>query len=196
MESVTKTQPARARHARSTCAAMLAIVASVTAVAAQDSSLEYAVKATYLYKLGPFVHWPDRAFASPTSPFNICVVGRDPFGAQLDNVVRGEQLGSHPIAVHRLDVSSARSSCHVLYISGSMTAVVEAVKQAKGSPVLTVTEIDRAAGRPGIINFVIQGNRVRFEIDNQSASENDLVLSSKLLSLASSVTPKSADRSE
>ena len=177
--------------------ALAALVATASAAAQQqDNALEYAVKANYLYKFGPFVRWPDNAFASPTSPFTICILGRDPFGAQLDRLVQGAQVGLRAIAVRRLDAAAPRADCQVLYINAAPATVADALKQTKGLPVLTVTEIEHAPAPIGIINFVIQGNRVRFAVDNRAASENTLELSSKLLSLASSVTPKSAEKPE
>lgn len=185
------------RYACNFAAALIALLVSSAAVvtAAESGAPEYAIKATYLYKFGPFVRWPDSAFASAASPFNICLAGSDPFGAQLDNAVRGEQIGTHPIAVQRL-AAAAPTGCHVLYIAGSADVIAEMLKQVKGQPVLTVTESDREPGRAGIINFVIEGNRVRFQVDNKSAAENDLVLSSKLLSLASLVIPKATEKGE
>ncbi|HSB96618.1 MAG TPA: YfiR family protein [Spongiibacteraceae bacterium] len=168
----------------------------IAAAQESDNALEYAVKATYLYKFGPFVRWPDNAFAAPTSPFTICLLGRDPFGEQLDRLVQGAQFGTRAIAVRRLDAGAPRADCQVLYINAPPATVANAIKQVKGLPILTVTEVEHAAAPPGIINFVIQGNRVRFEVDNRAAAENTLVLSSKLLSLASSVTPKATEEPE
>jgi len=177
--------------------AFAALCASNCASAQEpDNALEYAVKATYLYKFGPFVRWPDNAFKTSTSPFTICLLGRDPFGEQLDRLVQGAQFGARAIAVRRLDTGTPRAGCQVLYINAPPTTVANTIKQVKGLPILTVTEVEHAAAPPGIINFVIQGNRVRFEVDNRAAAENALVLSSKLLSLASSVTPKAAEEPE
>jgi uncharacterized protein DUF4154 len=176
-------------------AALLLVLSGALAAAvaaAEDNALEYAVKATYLYKFGPFVRWPDNAFAAPNSPFNICILGHDPFGEQLDRVVRGEQFGARTIAVRRIEAAPAPAQCHVLYINAPAATAANTLQHVKGMPVLTVTESEQAPAATGIINFVIQGNRVRFEVDNRSAAENDLVLSSKLLRLASVVTPNSA----
>lgn len=142
---------------------------------ALGQSLEWAVKATYLYKLASFVDWPESAFDSPTSAIAICVVGDDPFGGTLDQAVAGQTVGGRPIAVRRLDAIGPQSGCHVAYSAqGGLSAV-------RGSPVLTVT--DRSSNG-GIVNFVLSENRVRFEINSQAAAQNGLTISSKVLNLA------------
>lgn len=151
---------------------------------AQGASLEYPVKAAYLAKFAPFVDWPPGALASDASPFNICVVGRDPFGVLLDRAVAGQKIGAHPIVARRLPRAEDATGCQVLYIVGSKEQpVVDALRTLRGAPVLTVT--DQAHGdAQGVIHFVIRENRVRFYIDADSASQNGLKISSKLLSLA------------
>lgn len=167
-------------------------LATLAAAQAQDSSLEYPIKATYLYKLAPFVEWPAAAFASATAPLEICVVGDDPFGSILDRAVAGQQIGDRPLAIRRLDRAAAGAGCHVMYVSGSTTqSAFQALEAVRGDHVLTVTDAARRPGGKGVVHFVLQDNRVRFEIDDQSAAEHGLRVSSKLLSLASAVRRRS-----
>jgi len=171
--------------------AALVLAAGAATAATPDPSVEYAVKATYLYKFGEFVEWPAASFASDTSPAVVCIVGNDPFGATLDKAITGQRIASRAITVKRLKEAAARSGCQVMYVSGKNEAeLTKAIEAVRGENVLTVT--DGVAGKTpaGIINFVITNNRVRFEIDDGAAAANGLVISSKLLALASSVKPK------
>lgn len=180
----------RYRLAVVTAACLVALLSSAAAHA-QTDSLEYAVKATYLYKFAPFVEWPATAFDSPSSPFNLCIVGYDPFRDTLDRAVKDQRIGQRPIVVRRLQAVSRDSGCHVMYVTGSdAQSASEALATVRGTPVLTVTDSASRARAIGVIHFVVQDNRVRFEIDNQAASDNHLAISSKLLSLAISVKPK------
>ena len=168
-------------------AALLALALGSEA-GAQNRSLEYPVKATYLYKFAPFVDWPPTAFASPTSPVNLCVAGDDPFGAMLEQAVAGQQISGRPVAVRRLQTVGPRSGCHILYVAGSRgQSAAEALKSVDGTSVLTVTDAARTPNTRGVIHFVVQNDRVRFHIDEQAAARNRLSISSKLLSLALSV---------
>jgi hypothetical protein len=166
--------------------AMLAVLAVPAAAHAEAGSIEYAVKAAYLYKFAPFVQWPPAAFASPSSPFHLCILGRDPFGASLDRAVNGQRVDDRPVMVRRLQRVDAASGCHILYLgaSSSQTAA-EALRAVRGLPILTVADNGRADG--AIIRFVVRDNRVRFDIDTEAAGANRVTISSKLLALATSV---------
>jgi hypothetical protein len=151
---------------------------------AADRSLEYAVKATFLYKFASFVDWPQGSFARDTSPFNLCVVGRDPFAGRIQEAVSGQNVGRHQIVLRQLPKAERESDCHVMFVSGSGTqSVAEALEAVSGTATLTVT--DSAIGPvAGIMHFVIVDDRVSFDIDNAAAARNRLVISSKLLALA------------
>lgn len=156
--------------------------------AAQDtSSLEKAVKATYLYKIGAFVGWPDSAFAS-SSDVHLCIAGDDPFGALLDAAIKGQQVDGRAVVLRRLPTAQSDSQCHIMFISGSAAqSVADGINAMTGTPTLTITDSARDGSAKGIVHFVIHDNRVRFEIDEQVAAANRLTISSKILSLAVSV---------
>jgi hypothetical protein len=171
--------------------AVLALVAAGPARA--QGSLEYPVKAAYLYKFGPFVEWPPAAFEGAAAPVVLCVVGDDPCGAALDRAVEGQHVGARPIVVRRIERLERGSGCHIAYLAGSaVQSVAEGLAGARGAGVLTVTDASREGGARGIIHFVIKDNRVRFHIDEQAAARNGITISSKLLSLALSVRTRKA----
>lgn len=156
-------------------------------LAAQPSNVEFAVKATYLYKFAPFIQWPPGTFTRPTDPFVICIAGQDKVGDLVDEAVRGQSVGGHPIAAVHL-AAGAAPGCNILYIAEHGAAAAAILDRVRGTPVLTVT--DDAGAAHGIVNFLVQDNRVRFEIDLNEAAGNGLAISSKLLNLASRVIPK------
>jgi hypothetical protein len=168
---------------------LLVISAGLEVARSQDPSLEYAVKATYLHKFGPFVEWPSAAAEFPGGSFTVCIVGNDPFGALLDRATAGQTVAGHQIAIHRLDRIAGNPGCSVLYATGSQAQpVADILAVVRGMPILTVTDGDANAGARGIINFVIADDRVRFEIDTHVAAVDGLTISSKLLGLAVHVT--------
>lgn len=162
----------------------LAVLLSAIPAYPADRTLEYAVKATFLYKFGYFVEWPPGTFANDAAPFNLCVVGADPFGGRIKKAVSGQSVSRHPIVLYQLAKADPRANCHAMVIgtADSQTAG-EALSAVEGAPILTVT--DSALGpTAGIIHFVIADDRVSFDIDTVLAAKNHLVISSKLLSLA------------
>jgi hypothetical protein len=172
---------------RSRVAALsLAILSLGGAALAASESLEMAVKATYLYKLAPFVSWPSLANAPPTAPLVICVQGADPFGPMLDRAILGQTMGAHPVVVRRVARLEPAAGCHIAYVAGGAAqSQAQALQAVDGSPVLTVTdEGARAAGKGGIVRLLLDGGKVRFSIDAGQADRNGVAISSKLLALA------------
>jgi hypothetical protein len=188
----------RSRRGRpSTCLGLWACLGPAAAALAlqgparAETALEKEIEATYLYKLAPFVDWPPRAFASASAPVVICIVGDDPFGPTLDQAVEGKTRGARPIVAKRLERAGPDSGCHIMYLAGSrQQSVGEALHAVEGEPVLTVTDSEPAERR-GMVNFVRQENRVRFEIDEAAARERGVAISAKLLELAVAVRRKS-----
>jgi YfiR/HmsC-like len=173
--------------------ALLALVLTALPVlaVAEDISLEYRVKAAYLYKVAPFVSWPQSALGGPGRPFILCVQGSDPFGSELDRAVAGQGVAGHPFVVRRLETVSADSGCLILFAGGSRRqSVADALHAVRGTNVLTVTDGERPDAPRGVIHFVISEGRVRFDIDTQAARENGLEVSAKLLVLAHDVRPR------
>jgi hypothetical protein len=166
------------------------VLLPATAARAQ-AGLELAVKAAYLLKFPLFVDWPRPAPGAAATPFLLCIIGEDPFGGVLDEAAAGQRVGGRPVVVRRLLVLVRNSGCDMVYATGSPAQPVAAALDAvRGTPVLTVTDSARYGGPSGIVNFVLVNNRVRFEIDDAAAAANGLAVSSKLLSLAVAVRPR------
>lgn len=153
---------------------------------------EYDVKAAYLYNFGKFVQWPPGERRDAES-FDICVVGRDPFGAALDRAVAGATVDKRPVHARRLARAAAAKGCHVLFV-GALDARQEAdlLAAVADSDVLTVGDTSRFLDQGGMIRFVVDGSRVRFEVNLAPARAVGLTLSSDLLRVATAV--RQADR--
>lgn len=170
-------------------AALVALVCPFyIASASATESLEFAVKAAFIYKFASYVEWPTSSFSSPNSPFFVCVIGDDPISALLDQAVAAQQVNMHPIAVKHLQQATASADCKIAYVASADTQTVASnLDILRKTPVLTITDTDRTPDAVGIIGFTIRNNRVRFNIDDALAATDGLVISSKLLSLANSV---------
>lgn len=177
--------PRRAAASASLCAALLAPMAGPAAAQPPQTPLELAIKATDLYKFAAFVDWPANAFSGPADPAMLCVAGDDPFGPLLDQAVRGQRIGMHPIQVMHLDRVEKGVACNILFVAPSRRqAPADALDKVRGQPVLTVTDAAADGADRGMIDFVLKDARVRFRIDPRAAERGGLAISSKLLSLA------------
>jgi YfiR/HmsC-like len=165
----------------------------VPAAAAAPSASEYDVKAAFLYNFTKFVDWPPEAFPDPNS-LRICVLGEDPFGKSLQ-AVTDEQVGGHKLIVTRTESLAKPAGCQILFISRSERERVRQILAAvKDTPVLTVGDTQGFADDGVIINFVLEGSKVRFEINTRSADRAGIRISSKLLQLAKRIVPNPGAR--
>jgi hypothetical protein len=156
-------------------------------------SVEYQVKAGFLFNFAKFVQWPAGVFSAPDSPIVVGILGDDPFGPFLDQVAQAEPVGQRKVVIKRITRPEDASQCHILFVPRSVSgpsAVILAGLRAKS--VLTVGETDRFLEQGGIINLVIDKGKVRFEINLDAAKEARLTVSSKLLKLAQKVQREGA----
>lgn len=152
-----------------------------TAVRAQPSR-ERQVQAVFLFNFAQFVQWPETSFMTPDSPLIIGVLGHDPYGATLDDVVRGEQVGGRALEVRRFQRVEDAVECHILYVSRSEEARFDRIFAAlQGRALLTVGDADGFALQGGMIRFVTERGRIRLRVNLEAAREAGLTLSSKLL---------------
>jgi hypothetical protein len=166
----------------------LAFFGSTGILAQQPKPSEYQVKATYLYNFGRFVKWPGTVPTGKGDSFSVCVLGQDPFGPILDSTLAGEALDGKPVVLRRISKPQDAGDCRILFISSAEEKHLKEILAALDeSGVLTVSDMPGFARRGGMIQFVLEGDRVRFEINLASAENARLVLSSELLKVASSV---------
>ena len=161
-----------------------------------DSS-EYLIKAGFIYNFAKFVEWPTTAFAQPDSPIIIGILGTDPFGQLIDRIVENKKIGARGFVVKRLkwgtDLKDLKE-CKILFVGASERAHIDELMQiVKTLPILTVGETPGFAERGGVIRFVLEDNRVRFEINVEAAHQADLTISSRLLTLARIIQQANAD---
>jgi hypothetical protein len=147
---------------------------------------EYAIKAAYLHNFSSYVQWPAGAFPTSDAPLVIGVLGTDPFGEVLNEIARTKKVGGRPIVVKQFASMAAYAPCHVLFVASSTSPQEQAaaIRKAHGSPVLLVGENPGFAEQGGAIDFFIEQNKVRFEINLDVAKRQQLKISSKLLGLA------------
>ena len=155
---------------------------------AQESPpTEYQLKAAFLLNFAKFVEWPPAAFAKADAPIVLGILGENPFGDAIEQMVRDKTINNRPLVVKGFRSSAEATNCHILFIATSEKArlpeVLKSLSEAKAS-VLTVGETDRFTESGGMINFVRQGNKIRFQINEAAAKSVGLKISSKLLSLA------------
>ncbi len=173
--------------------AITALVSSLLLVQGESPrTSEYQLKAVFLFNFVQFVDWTPSAAQDSQPPLLIGILGDDPFGTFLDEIVRGERLGARSIQVRRYRRIADIEECNILFISRSENErVPEILSALKHRPVLTVSDGDGFASQGGIIQFFTDKNRIRIRINLDAAEAANLTISSKLLRVAEVVrTPR------
>jgi hypothetical protein len=144
---------------------------------------ECEIKAAYLYNFINYIDWPENAFPAPGG-ITIGVVGQSEFDAALQTL-NGKQAKGRTVALKQITDPKDFDQCQIVFINSSEKArLPELLGKLKDTRALTVSEIDGFAEQGGIINFISEHNRVRFEINPDAARRLGLNISSELLKLA------------
>jgi len=165
----------------------LVLCLAVCGARAQDPQpTEYQIKAAFLFNFAKFVEWPPKAFAEAPAPIVIGILGDNPFRDDLARTIRGKAIDDHPLVIKEYRSPAEATNCHILFISASeKKRLLEILEALKGAKVLTVSETDRFTENGGMINFFLDGTKIRFQINKDAVTSAGLQISSKLMSLAS-----------
>ena len=122
------------------------------------------------------------------SPLTYCTIGVDPFDGALDATLNGKTIGARSFRVLHFQQPQDIRGCQILFIgAGEQKRFPAVLAVLKGNPVLTVGEAEHFVEDGGMIGFLLEENKIRFEINLEAAEYAKLRLSSRLLALAKSV---------
>ena len=173
---------------RAALGGLVGIMLTASLPAQKLKPTENELKAVYLFNFARFTQWPPAVGTQKNGSFFICILGQDPFGASLEAVIVGETIGGNPVAAKRISKSQDALSCQVLYISSSEARQLKDVLSVLGkASVLTVSDMPEFSSRGGMIQFVSDSKKIRFEVNLAKARTADLTLSSELLKVAVTV---------
>jgi len=173
---------------RLTVTAALCVLATCASLDAQTNKpTEFEVKAAYLFNFGKFVKWPG-PIGSDRDIFPICVLGTDPFGQVLDSTISGEHIDGKRVTTRRIGSPSEAAGCRIVFVCRSEEGRLSSEMPVLSRwPVLTVSDIRGFADHAGMIEFLMEHDRVRFEVNLNATQKAGLALSSELLKVATFV---------
>ena len=155
---------------------------------ANSTAEEYSVKAAFLFHFAQFVEWPPEAFKDSNSPITYCTVGENPFQGALDASLNGKKIVERAVRVLHFKQAQELKECQVLFLGlAEKKSIAAELANLKGAPVLTVGESEHFAAEGGMIGFLLEDNKVRFEINVEAAEHAKLKISARLLALAKTV---------
>lgn len=152
-----------------------------------EVSKEYQVKAAFVYNFTKFVEWPREHFGDDHRAIVIAVLGQNPFGDELEKILRDRKVGGRELIIKTLaSVDDARTA-DVLFVCDGEEKHLEAVwPSLHAAGVLTIGESTDFAAQ-GMITFVLEGDKVRFAVNLASVERAHLKFSAQLLKLATTV---------
>ena len=155
--------------------------------------LEYDVKCQFLGHFTAFIEWPPSVFRTPDAPFRVCILGADPFGPALDQRLGAEQVNGRRVTVTRIKTEAAAATCQVVFVAGADPARTAALHKATHDlPVLIVTDTVRLLDQCAAIAFVMEGGRVRFDVNLTAIAGRGLKANPRLLRVARDATDRVA----
>ena len=153
-------------------------------------SAEYQLKAVFLFNFAQFVEWPASAFPDPRAPLVIGVLGKDPFGSYLDELVSGEKIGDRPLVIRRFSRLEDLAGCHILFVSRSEARSLDTIMaRLKEQSLLTVSDADAFTRQGGMVRFAMENGKIRLRINVEAAKAGHLRISSKVLRPDTLATP-------
>ncbi len=170
-------------------AAALILMATFPSIRAQPHLTEHQMQAAVLGNLAKFVEWPKGHSAN--GPIVIGIVGHDPFGADLETILKEVKVQGRSFQVKRSSSVAELLTCQILYFSARDSERIRDVRNAiQQQPILTVGEDPRFLDLGGMVNFQLEDKKVRFAINLASAEQAGLSLHTQLLRLATEVKKK------
>lgn len=172
---------------------------------AQQPPKKHEIEAAFLYNFAKFIEWPATVFTNDTQPIIIGILGANPFGSDLERTIGNQLVNGRKLEIKRYENLAAVGDCQILFISlgdnagGPLSAsdkrlLTEVFSKVGKKSILTVGEAQNFAAAGGIINFVMEKDKIRFQINPDAAERANLKISSKLLNLAYIVHDESVSR--
>lgn len=149
------------------------------------TTFEYELKAAFIFNFAKFVKWTNPFDIDQRDTLPLCILGKDPFGTVIDRL-EGKKVQDYILHIKRIAAVEDNSDCRILFISKSETdrlsTLLTTLEQKKG--ILTISDIKGFANSGGVIELVLNKNRVQFIVNIAAAKDSELYLSSKILRLA------------
>ncbi len=144
------------------------------------------IKATFIYNFTKYIDWPEKY---KEGNFVIGVLGTTAFYNDLTSLLSKKSVGEQKFEIKSYTGSESVSSvCHILFIPAENSSLLpEVLKKLKGKSTLIVTEKNGMAKQGAAINFVVDNNKQRFEMNKNNAEKYNLKVSSTLAALAIAV---------
>lgn len=168
------------------CLYLLILLMPMGLILAQNQTTEYMLKAGFIKQFTHFIEWPEQPALNDTiKPYIIAVLGDNPFGDALEDIFSKNKVKDKNVEIVYISRISQIESAHILFIPQQFESQLQTIlEQANALNALTISDT-QGFGKSGVmINFFLESNKIRFEINKKSIDEQGLTVSHLLLSYA------------
>jgi len=153
-----------------------------------QTSKEYQLKAAFVFNFTKFVEWTPDSFSDDNAPIVIGVFANSRYTRELEKAVKYRKVNGRSVVVNEIhSIEQARGFQMLVFDTAPEAQMKETLQALKDAPVLSIGESEAFAESDGILNFVREGDNVRFEINLDAAQRTGLKISAQFLKLAKKV---------
>lgn len=154
---------------------------------------EYELKGAYIYHFFKYIEWENEQDAER---FVISILGKSPIEEVLNRLEKEKVIRNKTFDVYRFDnikafqkqFASAETQCHLLFVSKQAQEELEQhqfIATLAKKNIILLGESNDFLNLGGDINFIIDRNRLKFQINQKTLNKSSgLRVSAKLLKLA------------
>jgi len=180
------------RRVTSVAAFFLLLAGASSSTRAQAAGEEYRIKAAFIFHFAQLVDWPAEKQTSTNDSLVLCTLGEDPFQGMLEGTVEGKAIGSRVLRIRHLGEPQDMRACQIVFLGRAQSKRIPLlVANLHNAPVLTVGETADFLDEGGMIDFLLEDHKLRFEVNLAAAESADLKIGSRLLVLAERVVGES-----
>jgi hypothetical protein len=150
---------------------------------AQNKDTRAKIKAVFIYNFTKYIEWPE---SSKGKEFTIAILGENVgLYNELNQMSKMKKVGNQSFSIKTFKSLEEVQDPNILYIpSDSTDDLAKAANKLMGKSTLIVTEKPGMAQKGSTINFIIEGNRQKFELNKANAEKHNLKIASSLEKLA------------
>jgi hypothetical protein len=138
-------------------------------------------KALFMYNFTKYIEWP---VSQRQGDFIIGVLGNSPLTKELEFIAGKQKVGTQSIVVKTFSSIDAIENCNILYLPSNKSGQIgQIVAKLNGKPVLIITDKEGLGLQGAGINYISDGDKLKYEVNKGSIEKKGLTVSNSLLAL-------------
>jgi hypothetical protein len=142
-------------------------------------------KALFMYNFTKYIEWPA---TTRQGDFVIAVLGNSPMTKELEIIAGKQKVGSQNILVKTFNSVDEIDFCHILFVPASKSSsIAQIIEKINGKSILIITDKTGLASQGSCINYVNDGDRIKYELNRKNIEKRGMVVNSALVTLGIAV---------